>query len=200
MHVLIIFVKNAELGKVKTRLAKTVGNQKALEIYQQLLAFTRDVTRKIPVEKQVWYSSYLEQCDPVFSNGYSAKVQAKGDLGDKMKEAFSQAFEGGSERVVIIGSDCAELDGALIKEAFEKLQTNDVVIGPAQDGGYYLLGMNGFYSELFDDIEWSTNSVFTQTRNKVDQMQLACFELKVLSDVDNAEDWERVKHKFVSHD
>lgn len=188
------------MGKVKTRLAKSLGNRKALKIYQQLLTFTRDITQNIPVEKQVWYSSYLEKNDPIFKNGYSAKVQGEGDLGKKMKEAFSQAFIDGSERVVIIGSDCAELDGALIKKAFERLKTNDVVIGPANDGGYYLLGMNDYFPELFDGIEWSTNSVYSQTKARVNQMQLSCFELRVLSDVDNAQDWECVRHRFEPHD
>lgn len=188
------------MGKVKTRLAKSLGNQKALHIYQQLVRFTRDITKAIAVEKQVWYSSFIEINDPVFKGDYLANIQCEGDLGERMKEAFSQAFSSGAEQVIIIGSDCGELDERTIRLAFEALKTNDVVIGPAIDGGYYLLGMNDFYPELFESIEWSTNSVYFQTRERMNQMQLSCFELPVLSDVDTAEDWEKVRNKFEFND
>ena len=185
---LIIFVKNPELGKVKTRLAASVGDETALAIYYQLLRKTREVTEPIPVDKVVYYS---ERTDPndLWENDYYQKACQQGaDLGERMKNAFQKSFSEGYERVCIIGSDCMEISSSLIKQAFEKLQNSDAVIGPSQDGGYYLLGMNQFIPQLFENKAWSTDAVFSATLDDLNALSLNHCELPVLSDIDTAED------------
>ena len=145
---LIIFVKNAVKGKVKTRLAATIGDEKALEIYQILVQHTFDITIALPVNKAVFYSDFLQEdiWSPAF---YENFVQSGTDLGERMYQAFQQGFATGYEQVCIIGSDCYELTEQIIQQAFEKLELTDVVIGPAEDGGYYLLGMKGLHETIF---------------------------------------------------
>ena len=185
---LIIFVKNLELGKVKTRLAASVGHEAALAIYYQLLRKTREVTKPIRVDKVVYYSERADPDDLWENEHYQKACQQGPDLGERMKNAFQKSFAEGYESVCIIGSDCMEISSSLIKEAFEKLQNSDAVIGPSQDGGYYLLGMNQFIPQLFENKVWSTDTVFTATLDDLNTLGMSHCELPVLSDVDTAED------------
>lgn len=185
---LIIFVKNPELGKVKTRLAASVGNEAALTIYRQLLRKTREVTRPVPVDKVVYYSVSIDHNDLWENEHYHKACQQGPDLGERMKNAFQKSFAEGYERVCIIGSDCMEISSSLIEEAFEKLQSSDAVIGPSQDGGYYLLGMNRFMLQLFENKAWSTDTVFASTLDDLNAPGMSYCELPVLNDVDTVED------------
>lgn len=194
MRGIIVFVKNPELGKVKTRLAATLGNEKALEIYNKLV----DLTRKILLEvedtnKYVFYSSFVDDKDDWSNDIFEKRLQVSGGLGDRVTEAVQRIFET-CDQVVIIGSDCPQLTSIGIKEAFNKLHTNNVVIGPSHDGGYYLLGMDEYYPELFQGITWSTDTVCEETLNKAEELNLKTIKLRVLSDVDYEEDW--VKYGF----
>jgi rSAM/selenodomain-associated transferase 1 len=193
---LIIFVKNEEAGKVKTRLAKSVGNEKALEIYRKLLGYTFDQVQPLKVIKEVCYSRFIEEDDLWNEGSYSKQLQEGDVLGERMSKAFKRSFEKGMERVVIIGSDCAELTTDILREVFSRLKDHDIVIGPAGDGGYYLLGMSKFISELFTDISWSTGAVLEQTLKKADEENATYYKLQELHDVDIEADWELVKHKF----
>ncbi len=194
---LIIFVKNPVLGTAKTRLAASIGDEAALEVYHQLLAYTKDVASSIQVDRSVWYSSDIDEHDIWLNENFTKRLQFGEDLGEKMKNAFRQTFEEhGSKAVVIIGSDCAELEPYHIKQAFNELSTSDVVIGPAKDGGYYLLGMSKFQSQLFESISWSTSSVAEQTIDKVKTLGLSFRLLEKLNDVDTIEDWKQVKHRL----
>lgn len=185
---LIIFVKNPELGKVKTRLAASLGKEAALAIYRQLLRKTREVTEPVTVDKVVYYSERIDRND-LWENDYYHKACQQGpDLGERMKNAFQKAFEEGYERVCIMGSDCMEISSSLIEEAFEKLQNSDAVIGSSQDGGYYLVGMNQFIPQLFENKAWSTDTVFSATLDDLNTLGMSHCELPVLSDVDTAED------------
>ena len=194
--VLIIFLKNPVRGKVKTRLAETVGPDKALRIYHQLLAYTRDLANSLEVKKQVWYSEHAEERDGWDPATCTLKVQQGDDLGEKMKNAFVEAFREGCKPVVIIGSDCAELTEGLLIQAFDSLVHNDVVIGPSEDGGYYLLGMNAHHPDLFEDIPWSTPDVLSKTLIKVKQKGLDLCLLPELNDVDLESDWSKVRHRL----
>lgn len=184
---LIIFVKNPILGKVKTRLAATLGHEKALEIYQVLLQRTFNVTITLSVNKAVYYSDYIQEdiWSPPFYDKY---VQSGNGLGDRMHHAFNQGFEGGFEQVCIIGSDCYELTEEIIQQAFEKLDSTDVVIGPAEDGGYYLLGMKALHTSFFQGKNWSTNSVLSDTLNNIKDSGLTVALLPELTDVDDEKD------------
>lgn len=185
---LLIFVKNPELGRVKTRLAATTGDQHALGVYRELLRITADVAVNAEAFRQVWYSRSVEQNDVFSSKLFDKKVQSAGTLGDKMKKAFRSAFKERFRKVLIIGSDCPGLTSEQIHTAYEKLNSADVVIGPSADGGYYLLGMNRFIPQLFDGISWSTSAVLNQTKAVIERLGLRADLLPVLNDIDTEDD------------
>lgn len=187
-ELLILFIRNPELGKVKTRLAASVGPEAALDIYVRLLRHTKAVTQHLTVDKVVFYSDKVEQGDLWPDELYQKKLQPLGNLGEKMAAAFSAAFAEGYSSVVIIGSDCQQLTENIVEQAFQELQEHDIVIGPALDGGYYLLGMRQFYPELFRNKRWSTEHVFPDTIQDIKQLQVSYSLLPQLSDVDYIED------------
>ena len=188
MNLLLIFVKNPRLEKVKTRLAATVGNQEALRIYLKLLERTRAVTLPLAVDKMVCYTPKVIDNDLWDNEHYQKVRQSEGDLGERMYQAFEQGFARGYQRICIIGSDCYELTTSVIEQAFAQLAAHDVVIGPSTDGGYYLLGMNRLHPALFTNKAWSTASVKDATVRDLEQRQLRWFELPVLTDVDEEAD------------
>jgi rSAM/selenodomain-associated transferase 1 len=183
---LIIFAKNLEYGKVKTRLAATLGNEKAFNIYKKLLQYTNEVTLSLPCRKMVYYSDYIVQND--LWKGYLKLLQHGNDLGERMKNAFKEAFANGYNKAVIIGTDCFEITRLIIERAFEKLDETDIVIGPAADGGYYLLGMKKLYPALFENIAWSTGTVFNSSIAVCNSLGLTCSMLEMLHDVDEEKD------------
>lgn len=187
-NALIIFIKNPELGKVKTRLAKTVGAEKALAIYIALMEHTRKIAEALPVARYLFYSQEINQKDNWSSRRFHKDLQIEGDLGVKIATAFHTVFKE-NEKVVIIGSDCASLTPEIVQVAFDKLDEHPFVIGPAMDGGYYLLGMNQFSPEVFRDIEWSTESVFPTTVERIESLGKTYHLLPTLSDIDYEEDW-----------
>lgn len=194
MRGVIVFVKNPELGKVKTRLAATVGDQKALEIYHKLIGYTRDVLTQVEdTKKYVFYSSFIDDKDGWQNNVFEKRLQVAGGLGEKITEALKSVFED-CDQVVIIGSDCPQLTSEHIETAFDKLQNCNITIGPSHDGGYYLLGMDKFYPQLFQGINWSTETVFQETLQKTESSGLTSYVLEALSDIDYEEDW--VKYGF----
>lgn len=185
---IIIFIKNIEKGKVKTRLAATVGDDQALKIYQALLGHTQEVVKAVEAERFLFYSSFVEEEDEWSPEFFNKNMQAQGDLGTRMSEAFQQviATQG---KAIIIGSDCASLTPEIVKKALDKLDEYPFVIGPTFDGGYYLLGMNGFEPSVFENIEWSTETVFPMTLLRMADLGKKCFFLPQLSDIDYEEDW-----------
>lgn len=185
---IIVFVRNPELGKVKTRLAKTLGDKTALKIYKKLLQHTHDTIADMPCDKFIFYSESITENDIWENNIFHKDLQAEGNLGDKMAAAFQKLFLLGYKSVMIIGSDCYELRKAHITISFNSLKYNDVVIGPAKDGGYYLLGMNKYQQGIFDLEEWSTKDVYENTVQFCKGKYLQFVILETLSDVDEAED------------
>ena len=193
---LIIFIKNPVLGKVKTRLAATLGDQKALEIYVKLLEHTKKVVAKAEVLKKVYYSEVIVEEDMWLGAEFMKAKQQGKDLGERMLNAFDYSFKDKKEKVVIIGSDCLDLTSEIIEEAFEKLNNHDVVIGPSEDGGYYLLGMNNLYPQLFQHKKWSTESVFIDTIEDILELGLSHYTLPTLTDIDTENDWKRALKKY----
>ena len=187
---LIIFIRNPELGKVKTRLAQSLGDEKALAIYKSLLEHTRQIAEFVETDRLVFYSHFIDPADEWASVHFQKFLQSEGDLGSKIKQSFEKAFEQ-HQKVLIIGSDCASLTATLIEEAFEALDSHEFVLGPAIDGGYYLLGMRQFSPTLLDGIPWSTDRVATLTLEKMKELGGSCHLLVPLSDIDYAEDWEK---------
>ena len=188
---MIIFVKNLVAGEVKTRLAASIGDMNALQVYKSLLAHTRNVASEVAADRQVWYSSKIDRRDAWESSRFEKKLQTGSDLGERMGNAFSQGFDKGYRRIVIIGSDCAELTAGHVEEAFRQLQSYDAVIGPSEDGGYYLLGLTQFQPEIFSDVEWSTSSVLDRTIERLEQNHIGCQLLETLNDIDNVEDFKK---------
>jgi uncharacterized protein len=191
---LLIFVKKPKAGQVKTRLAATVGNEKALQIYLQLLERTREITHPLPCRKTVYYTPEIVEKDIFDTKYYQKALQGEGNLGERMQNAFEASFSQGYEKVCIIGSDCYELDTNILKEAFAKLDEKDVVIGPATDGGYYLLGMKRMCEILFHNKNWSTASVFSDTLNDLKNASLSFSLLPELTDVDEEKDLITLQH------
>lgn len=187
---IIIFVRNPERGKVKTRLAATVGEDKALKIYLQLLEHTATITMSLrEVSRYVFYSGAIVENDLWSESFFHKMIQSDGDLGRKMFTAFLSVFSKGHNEVVIIGSDCPGLTTDGLLSAFDSLSRHDVVIGPANDGGYYLLGLKELREDFFLNKEWSTEGVCKATRDNIRTLGLSCCCLPELVDVDTEEDW-----------
>lgn len=195
---MIVFVKNARLGHAKTRLARSVGDRKALEIYQRLCRYTRDVAKEVDAEREVSFSEHVEKDCIWQGEEFEHTVQQGKDLGARMNHAFAKAFGKGAERIVLIGSDCAELTAEIIVRSFEVLEQHDVVLGPAADGGYYLIGLSRPAPALFKGIAWSTGEVLSETLQIAEGHKLGVCLLEKLNDVDEIEDWETVKHRLKS--
>ncbi len=186
----IVFVKNTISGKVKTRLAKTIGKDEALRVYLRLLAITKEEVSKVRAEKEVWYAWEVSENDIWDENYFKKKVQIEGDLGEKMKDAFKKSFDSGGEKIVLIGSDCPTLTNEVLEQAFNELNTSDVVFGPSEDGGYYLIGMSSYNPEVLEGIDWSTEKVMEQTEAKAKHIGIKLTKLKYLNDIDTEQDWK----------
>jgi rSAM/selenodomain-associated transferase 1 len=167
-NALIVFTRNPALRKVKTRLAATVGDQAALDIYTFLLKHTVSITKEVQADVFVFYSEAIREHD-LWNNGrFHKRLQQGDDLGARMQHAFEQVLGLGYERAIVIGSDMYDLSTAEIDRAFTALQEADVVIGPAQDGGYYLLGLKKILPELFKNKAWGTDTVLRATLNDLE--------------------------------
>ena len=188
-HHLIIFVKNPIPGTVKTRIARTVGPEKATEVYRHLVHYTQQVTRYGPWEKTVYYADFVHPTDGW--SGYGKALQVGQDLGERMANAFRDRFAAGAEKVVIIGSDCLSLTEEHLFSAFQTLDEADVVIGPATDGGYYLLGMKQLHRSLFEHMPWSQPTLRSLTEQAIRQQDLTYKQLPELTDIDEWSDYEQ---------
>ena len=189
-NLILIFTRNPELGKVKTRLAATIGNSNALEIYIQLLEHTRKVTLETDFDKRVLYSEEINTNDMWNNHLFQKKLQFGKDLGVRMYNAFKEGFEDGYKKIVIVGSDLIALESDDIQEAISKLEENDIVIGPAEDGGYYLLAMKAIPENIFSNKEWGTNTVFKDTLKDIKNLKYHL--LKEKNDIDTYDDIKNI--------
>ncbi|MFD2099749.1 TIGR04282 family arsenosugar biosynthesis glycosyltransferase [Flagellimonas iocasae] len=198
-NLLIILTRNPELGKCKTRLAAKVGDETALEIYKFLLDKTVSFTKNLKVEKWVFYSETIWQDDIWDEDTYQKKLQVGADLGQRMLNAFQEGFHSGFEKIIIIGSDMYHLSQADMEEAFLRLNDHDYVVGPAEDGGYYLLGMKSLKKEVFQHKDWGTDSVLSDTLRDLESGSI--FMLPEKNDVDYYEDIKDIEafQPFLKH-
>lgn len=185
---LLVFTKNPVLGKVKTRLAAAIGEDEALNVHKALMQHTINQLVHCTCDKVVYYAEGIESNDLFSKNGYRQEIQSGTDLGVRMKNAFTAEFSHGYQSIVIVGTDCPEIDAASIFLAFLQLETKDVVLGPAHDGGYYLLGLSAMYSALFEGIAWSTSSVFEQTVELAVKANLSIGDVSMKHDIDTLND------------
>ena len=183
---LIIFTRNPVQGKVKRRLAAKIGDPAALQLYEFLLKHTHEMTKDLTCDKIVYYSEEIVQKDIWDSRIFQKKEQKGNDLGERMKNAFYEGFAAGYSRVVIIGSDLFDLQNEDLKKAFSGLNKFDYVVGPAQDGGYYLLGMKSLNSKLFRNKFWGSDSVLQETLQDLKNEPLTLLEER--NDIDTYED------------
>ena len=190
-NLLIIFTRNPELGKVKTRLSKSIGEDKALNIYKTLLNKTEKTIRDLNCDKIVYYSVKIRSNDIWDSSIYQKQQQDGNDLGMRMHNAFQEAFNNNYNKVVIIGSDLYELHSNHINDAFAALDKKEFVIGPAHDGGYYLLGMKYLYSQVFKNKDWGTSSVLQDTLNDLNKESTHLLE--TLNDIDVYDDLKNIE-------
>jgi rSAM/selenodomain-associated transferase 1 len=193
MNHLIIFIKNPILGKVKTRLAATLGAETALQIYKILCGLTQNVALQTAAQSYVFYSDFIDKTDDWAAPFFIKKLQKNvPDLGERMAAAFELIFKINKKtrnKILIIGSDCPDITSSLLTTAYESLDKNDIVIGPAQDGGYYLLGMKTLHHELFSNMEWSVNTVLNQTIERAKKSGLSIHLLPILQDIDTEKDY-----------
>ncbi len=185
---LILFVRNPVLGQVKTRLARTLGNDQALRIYRHLLAYTHSITRELDCDKFVFYADNINSHDLWENDRYHKRLQSGADLGQRMQQAFDTLFQARYEKVMIIGSDCLELTPEIIQKGFLQLEDKDIVIGPSSDGGYYLLGMKHLRPALFQGKTWSSASVLADTIADCLEQSLSHSLLPQLNDIDEEKD------------
>lgn len=181
----IVFVKNIKLGKVKTRLAKTIGNQGAFYIYSELVKVTEKATEDLSVDKRIYFSDAVVASK--WENNYKA-VQHGVNLGERMKNAFQKGFADGYNRIVLIGSDLPDITANHINKGLDALKQNEVTFGPAEDGGYYLIGLSKMHDFVFDNKPWSQSNLLEKTLTELKENSVTFTTLDTLNDIDTYED------------
>jgi uncharacterized protein len=194
---LLIFIKNPALGKVKTRLAKTIGEYNALKIYQYLLDHTMEITYELDrFDKFVYYNEFIPTKDEWPNVKYQKELQEGANLGEKMSNAFKKVFAEDYRKVVLMMPDCPKMTDTMIEKAFKVLDTHDFVLGPTNDGGYYLIGMKVYSPQIFENMEYSTDHVLSDTIARIEGISKTYFKLPALVDVDQEEDLGPLKKKI----
>ena len=189
---LVVFLKAPRPGSVKTRLAETLGADAACAAYRQLVEHLLANLVPLPaVELCFTPADASVEINPWLRTDWSACPQSEGDLGERLHAAFTEHFLSEAERIVIIGSDCPDVTVTDIEDAWLALAGHDVVLGPALDGGYWLIGLRDPQPGLFTAMPWSTDAVFGETVRRARESGLRVATLRELADVDTAADWER---------
>ena len=190
---LIVFTRYPEPGKTKTRLISALGKEGAANLHRQLAEHTLRQVKSLVADASGTVEVYFTGATEALMREWLGdnivyQQQGNGDLGDRMARAFDRAFSAGSEQVVIIGIDCPSIDAKLLLYAFEQLHSTDLVLGPAADGGYYLIGLGRIVPELFTGINWGTSRVLAQTLAHAQRLNLSIYQLPVLTDIDRPSD------------
>lgn len=192
---LLVFLKAPRPGTAKTRIAATLGDEAALDIHRELVTGTLARIAGSPdgsdVELRFAPDDAATEIAPWLRPGWRAVPQGGGDLGARLSRAFDDAFADGCNGVVVIGTDCPDLTAADLRAAWDALGDHDVVVGPAEDGGYWLLGTSAPRPGLFADIAWSSSSVLADTLSIARSQGLSVRWLRRLNDVDTEQDWDR---------
>ncbi len=192
-EIVLVFVRDPAPGRVKTRLASGVGDERAAEIYRRLAERTLHVVRASCGERRgvrlvVDPPGKTGDAARWLGPGLAARPQAQGDLGERMSAAFTEAFADGAERVVVVGTDCPGLLAEDIDAAFDALTSHDAVLGPATDGGYWLLGLAAERPSVFRGIVWSAPDVLERTLEILRSENARFVTLRTQGDVDTPDD------------
>jgi rSAM/selenodomain-associated transferase 1 len=201
MKSLIIFTRYPEAGKTKTRMTPVLGKEGAALLQQKMTEHTLIQGRKLqencPISLLIYFTGGTEiLMENWLGTDLTYKHQGEGNLGERMQLAFAQSFASGMTQGVIIGTDCPAINQILLAEAFTALDRHDLVLGPALDGGYYLIGLSRFIPQLFVGIAWGTSQVFSQTQGIARQLGLTVYELVPLADVDRPQDLRLLSGKI----
>ena len=202
IETLIVFSRYPEPGKTKTRMIPALGASGAAELQRTMTEHTLNNAQHLLSEREVNIEVHFTGGSQQLMAAWLGEdikyiPQVSGDLGHKMQSAFDNAFQMGSQRVLIIGIDCPDINQVILNEAFNSLEKNDLVLGVAEDGGYYLIGLKNTIPQLFHNIDWGTDQVLNQTNNIAQQFKLDVHYLTTLSDVDRPEDltiWQKYSH------
>jgi hypothetical protein len=200
-QITLFFVKSPQPGQVKTRLAQDVGPEEAADIYRHLVQrlvrqFPMTLNLRVcftPAEEEQTVREWLGPQLDAQGIEWQLEPQFEGDLGQRMSAAFAMAFADGAEKVLIIGSDTPGINNSHFQETWDALEEVDVVIGPAQDGGYYLLGLRAYVPELFEDVPWSSEETLDATMERAMEAGLEVSWLEELNDIDTLEDWQQLR-------
>ncbi|MBW6481938.1 MAG: TIGR04282 family arsenosugar biosynthesis glycosyltransferase [Vicingaceae bacterium] len=186
-NLLIVFVKNIRLGKVKTRLAQTIGDENAFLIYKELVKITEKATQQLQnCTIQIYFSDVVEENQ---WDNCEKFVQQGNDLGEKMQDAFHRGFAMGYQKIILIGSDLPAISAPIIQQGFDALNSNDIVFGPAEDGGYYLVSMKKLHPTVFQNKPWSNEELLSLTLKELSDYKLQL--LPFLNDIDVYEDLKK---------
>lgn len=190
---LIIFTRYPQPGTTKTRLIPALGVEGAANLQRQMTEFTLSKVKKFQKSAAISFEIRFAGGDLQLMQNWlgtelNYQLQGNGDLGKRMENSFLNAFNQGAQEVVIIGIDCPDVNAQVLAEAFAKIQTCDLLLGPAVDGGYYLIGLKRAIGELFINIDWGTAKVLQQTVDIAEQLNLSVASLRTLADVDRPED------------
>ena len=184
---LAIFTRGCEHGRVKSRLAQTVGDDVALDVHRALVVHAFEVARQSGLDAEVWLDGDAASLP---AHGFAVRAQATGDLGARMLAVVADTVARG-RAAIVVGTDCPVLDADYLRRAADALDAADVVLGPVEDGGYVLIGMRAPQPTLFEAIPWSTSRVYSRTLRRIAAAQLRHVALETLWDVDTEADWRR---------
>jgi len=197
-RLVIIFVRNVQIGKVKTRLAKTLGDEKALQVYIRLLDHTAQAVQQVQASKAVYYKTYVDEADEFMVPVFHKYLQQGQNLGERLEQAFIKSFARGFHQVILVGCDCFDLESKLIDDAFKQLDTHDAVLGPTTKGGCYLLGLNQFRKNFFKQKDWNTNNVLVDLMLDLKKENQTYHLLPALQAVEEEEDLpKKIKEKLL---
>lgn len=201
---IIIFSRYPRSGRVKTRLIPLLGSKGAAALHayltEQTLARAKEAARLRPALLSLRYTGASRQQMRDWLGSALPQVRQRGkDLGQRMASAFRASWAKGVQRAVLIGSDCPALSPVLIIQALSNLEQHDLVLGPARDGGYYLIGLRrisstGAQDSLFQDIGWGTGTVYQQTVGRAAAAKLTTLTLQELHDIDRPEDLRHLRN------
>lgn len=197
MEHLIVFTRYPEPGQTKTRLIPALGIEGAAKLHRQMtekaIATVDKLQELRPISTEIKFTgTTLSQMQDWLGCHLCYNPQVGGNLGERMSEAFQSAFNRKYRSVVMIGSDCPAITSHILSQAFQLLQQFYIVLGPATDGGYYLIGLSRFIPEIFEGVNWGTELVWKQTISICHHLNIAVANLTILTDIDRPEDLEKL--------
>ena len=201
---LIIFTRYPEVGKTKTRLIPAIGAEKAANLQRQMteltLKKTEELKLKLDLNVYIYFAGGNQSLMKKWlGKDWLFKTQSQGDLGKKMYSAFTDSFAQGDKQSILIGIDCPSLSIEILATAFEAIKNHDLLIGKAEDGGYYLIGLNQLRYELFKNISWGTSQVFAETMTIAEKLNLSIYHLPILRDIDRPEDLQFYQYDYLEN-